>query len=64
MDSDEEDVMAALMDEELAIAAATRDAAGDDEHLAIPISLLAMIVEEDKRTIGGSALGRRKRKPM
>ncbi|KAK1605904.1 hypothetical protein QYE76_029577 [Lolium multiflorum] len=40
--------MAALMDEELAVAAATKDAAGDDEHLAILVSLLAMIAEEDK----------------
>ncbi|KAK1612609.1 hypothetical protein QYE76_036282 [Lolium multiflorum] len=32
MDSDDEDVMAALIDEELAVTAATRDAAGDDEH--------------------------------
>jgi hypothetical protein len=29
MDSDDEDVMASLMDQELAVAAATRDAAGD-----------------------------------
>ncbi|XP_071685374.1 uncharacterized protein [Lolium perenne] len=55
--------MAALMDEELAVAAATRDAAGDDEHLAILVSLLAMIAEEYKPFIGGSASGRRKSKP-
>ncbi|XP_071683577.1 uncharacterized protein [Lolium perenne] len=48
------------MGEELVVAAATRDAAADDEHLAIVISLLAMIAEEDKPTIGGSAQGRRK----
>ncbi|XP_047044064.1 uncharacterized protein LOC124648322 [Lolium rigidum] len=63
MDSDGEDVMATLMDEELAVAAATRDAVGDDEHLAILISLFAMIVEEDKPIIGGSAPGHRKSKP-
>nr|XP_051201565.1 uncharacterized protein LOC127315075 [Lolium perenne] len=48
--------------EELAVATATEDAAADNEHLAILISLLAMIVEEDKPTIGGSALGHRKSK--
>ncbi|XP_051190542.1 uncharacterized protein [Lolium perenne] len=63
MDSDDEDVMAVLMDEELAIAAATRDAAGGDEHLAILVSLLAMIAEEDKPIIGGSAPGHHKSKP-
>jgi hypothetical protein len=55
--------MAAIMDEELTIAAATRDASGDDEHLAVLTSLLAIIVEEDKPFIAGSAPGRRKSKP-
>jgi hypothetical protein len=55
MGSDDEDVMGALMDEELVAVAATRDAAGDDEHLAILVSLLDMIAEEDKPVIGGSA---------
>jgi hypothetical protein len=63
MDSNDEDIMAALMDEELAVAAATRDAAGDNEHLAILVSLLDMIAEEDKPVIGGSAPGHRKSKP-
>ncbi|KAK1603187.1 hypothetical protein QYE76_016557 [Lolium multiflorum] len=63
MDSDDEDIMAALMDEELAVAAAARDAAGDDEHLAILVSHLAMIAEEDKPVIGGSAPGRHNSRP-
>jgi hypothetical protein len=54
MDSDDEDVMAALMDEQLAVVATTRDAIGDDEHLAILVSLLAMIARDDKPVIGGS----------
>lgn len=39
MDSDDEDVMAALMNEELVVVAVTRDSVGDDEHLAILVSL-------------------------
>jgi hypothetical protein len=48
--------MAALMDEELVVVAAY------NEHLVILISLLAMIAEDDKPAIGGSASGRRKSK--
>ncbi|XP_071676793.1 uncharacterized protein [Lolium perenne] len=55
--------MSTLMDEELAVADATRDVAGYDEHLAILICLLAMIVEEDKPIIGDSVPGWRKSKP-
>jgi hypothetical protein len=42
MNSDDEDVMSALMDEDLTVVAATRDDARDDKHLAILMSLLAM----------------------
>ena len=62
MNSDEEEVIAALMDEEVTIAATTRDAIGEGEHLLILVALLAMIVEEDRSRIGGSALGRHKSK--
>jgi hypothetical protein len=61
MDSDDEEVMAAMMDEE--IAAINAAVAGDDEHLSILIALLTMILEEDKPGCSGSALGRRKSKP-
>jgi hypothetical protein len=63
MDSDNEEAMVALMDEEITIAAATRDVVGDEEHLSILVALLAMFAEEDKPIIGGSTLGRRKSKP-
>nr|XP_051204754.1 uncharacterized protein LOC127318325 [Lolium perenne] len=62
MDSNDEDVMAALRDEDLDVAAITRDANGDDEHLVILISLFAMMAEEDKPITDGSALGWRKSK--
>jgi hypothetical protein len=39
------------MDGELVVADATRDAARDDEHLAILISLLVTIAEEDNRSL-------------
>jgi hypothetical protein len=61
MDSNDEEVMAAMMDEEIAAINAT--ATGDDEHLSILVALLTMILEEDKPGRGGSAPGRRKSKP-
>jgi hypothetical protein len=48
---------------EVVVAIAAREAIGDEEHLTILVALLAMIVEEDKPRIGGSAPGRRKSKP-
>jgi hypothetical protein len=64
MDSDDEEAMTILMDEEIAIATAARDAVGDEEHLSILIALLALILEEEKMIIGGSAPGCHKSKPM
>ncbi|KAK1616363.1 hypothetical protein QYE76_021880 [Lolium multiflorum] len=61
MHSDDEEAMASLMDEEVATTA--RDVVGNEEIQSILVTLLAMISEEDKPIIGGSALGRRKSKP-
>ena len=61
MDSDDEEVMAALMDEE--ITAIDAAAIGDNEHLSILVSLISMIIEEDRPVHGGLALGRRKSRP-
>jgi hypothetical protein len=51
------------MDEEVVVAVAAREAVSDEEHLTILVALLAMIGEEDKTMIGGSASGRHKSKP-
>jgi hypothetical protein len=63
MDSDDEEALAALMDEEVTVATTVRDAIGDKEHLPILVALLAMITDEDKTRIGGSAPRSRKRNP-
>jgi hypothetical protein len=47
MDSDDEEVLAP----------AVREAVGDEEHLAMLVALLTMIVKEDKPRISGSTLG-------
>jgi hypothetical protein len=61
MDSDDEEMMAALMDEEVA---AIRAGAGpDDEHLSILVALMSMILQDARPARGGSAPGRRKSKP-
>jgi hypothetical protein len=62
IDSNDEDVLAALMDEDVIVAIAAREAVGDEKHLTILTALLTMIVEEDKPSIGGSAPERRKSK--
>ena len=61
MDSDDEEVMAALMDEKVAVTNAA--ATGDDEHLSILLALMSMIIEEDKPVCDESAPGCRKSKP-
>jgi hypothetical protein len=63
MDSDDEEALAALMDEEVTVATTVRDAIGDKEQLPILVALLAMIADEDKTRIGGSAPRSRKRNP-
>jgi hypothetical protein len=64
MDSDDEQVLAFLMDEEEAVDAdATDDSGGEDDHTMILSALLALIIE-DARPLGrgGSRPGRRKSK--
>ncbi|XP_071683492.1 uncharacterized protein [Lolium perenne] len=51
MDSDDEEALAALMDEEVTVATTVRDAIGDKEQLPILVALLAMITDEDKTRI-------------
>jgi hypothetical protein len=63
MDSDEEEVIAALMDEEVVVTATAREDVGDEEHLSIFVAFLAIIIEEDKPRLGGFVSGRRKSKP-
>jgi hypothetical protein len=58
MDSDDEDALVALMDEEVNVATTAREAVSDKEHMTILVALLAMIVEEDRARISGSTLGR------
>jgi hypothetical protein len=57
MDLDDEEAMAALMHKEIDVATAARDVVGNEEHLSIIVSLLAMFAEEDKTIIGGSTPG-------
>jgi mannitol/fructose-specific phosphotransferase system IIA component len=54
IDSDDEEILAALMGLEVVVAIA---AIGDEEHLTILAALLTMIIEEDKRRIVGYMLG-------